>query len=188
VGYGLEGILPDTLAKQVLDNIVKPELQAGNPGIGVTAGVEALMKITQGEVVDLEYNPNANKEAQIGLVIFVFMMFIFLSAIYNRVATVKLFQKKMRSKRMRGVFVGILSVVGGIVVSLSGFLHPLVGIVIVGATLGLLFFKFLSKAGMLIGAGGGGGYRSGRSGGGSRGGFGGFGGGSSGGGGASSSW
>ena len=48
-GYGLEGALPDALAKQIIENEIKPQFRAGNFDAGLTAGVTAILQATRGE-------------------------------------------------------------------------------------------------------------------------------------------
>ena len=49
VGYGLEGALPDALAKQIIENEIKPRFRAGDYGGGLTAGVDAILAAARGE-------------------------------------------------------------------------------------------------------------------------------------------
>ena len=49
VGYGLEGALPDALAKRIIDEQIRPHFQRGNYDAGLTAGVNALLQAAQGE-------------------------------------------------------------------------------------------------------------------------------------------
>ncbi len=49
VGYGLEGTLPDALAKQIIDNEITPHFRSGKYDAGLTAGVESIIKATKGE-------------------------------------------------------------------------------------------------------------------------------------------
>ena len=42
VGYGLEGEVADALAFRVIDEIITPQLRAGNPDLAVTRGMEAI--------------------------------------------------------------------------------------------------------------------------------------------------
>ena len=49
VGYGLEGPLPDALARRIIDEQIVPAFRAGNPGAGLEAGVDAMMAATRGE-------------------------------------------------------------------------------------------------------------------------------------------
>ena len=49
VGYGLEGALPDALAKRIIENEIKPHLRQGDFDGGLRAGVTAILQATQGE-------------------------------------------------------------------------------------------------------------------------------------------
>jgi len=49
VGYGLEGSLPDALAKQIIETEIKPRFKAGDFDGGLNAGVLAIMAATRGE-------------------------------------------------------------------------------------------------------------------------------------------
>lgn len=48
-GYGLEGALPDALAKRIIENEIVPNFRAGNFDAGLTAGVRAMIAATRGE-------------------------------------------------------------------------------------------------------------------------------------------
>ena len=48
-GYGLEGVLPDALCKQIIENEIVPRFRAGNFDAGLTAGVHAMMAAAKGE-------------------------------------------------------------------------------------------------------------------------------------------
>jgi uncharacterized protein len=49
VGYGLEGAIPDAIAKRIIDEQIRPRFQRGDMEGGVVAGVNALMQAAQGE-------------------------------------------------------------------------------------------------------------------------------------------
>lgn len=49
VGYGLEGVLPDARAKQIISNSIAPAFKRGDFNAGVTAGVDAILKNIRGE-------------------------------------------------------------------------------------------------------------------------------------------
>ncbi|HEX2800386.1 MAG TPA: TPM domain-containing protein, partial [Thermoanaerobaculia bacterium] len=49
VGYGLEGAMPDALARRVLDEQVIPRFRTGDYAGGISAGVSAAIAATQGE-------------------------------------------------------------------------------------------------------------------------------------------
>jgi uncharacterized protein len=49
VGYGLEGAVPDALAKQIIENELKPRFRQGDFEGGLSAGVDAILAATRGE-------------------------------------------------------------------------------------------------------------------------------------------
>ena len=49
VGYGLEGVVPDAVANRVIDEIVVPYFKQGDHYGGITAGVQRLIRIVDGE-------------------------------------------------------------------------------------------------------------------------------------------
>ena len=48
-GYGLEGSLPDAVAKQIIENEIIPEFRRGNFSGGIEKAVEAVIATTRGE-------------------------------------------------------------------------------------------------------------------------------------------
>lgn len=184
VGYGLEGALPDILAKDIIETKITPSFKEGNYSLGILEGVRAIAEATQGEY-QVENVPSKSAPFNMNtlelLLIIGFFGLQFLSAIFAR----------SKSWWAGGIVGGI----AGGVITFFGILGVtfLVGgiITVVLILLGLLFDYIVSgaytnavshKSSIPWWAGGG----SGSSGGGSS--FGGFGGGSSGGGGASGSW
>lgn len=57
VGYGLEGALPDAVAKQIIENEIVPEFRVGNFGAGIEKAVDAVIAVTRGE-----YRPEIKAE------------------------------------------------------------------------------------------------------------------------------
>jgi uncharacterized protein len=49
VGYGLEGVLPDATAHDIVENVLKPRFRAGDFDGGLTAAVNAMIAATRGE-------------------------------------------------------------------------------------------------------------------------------------------
>ncbi len=47
-GYGLEGAIPDLIAKSIIDNQILPQFKAGNYYRGIDLGTDALMKAAAG--------------------------------------------------------------------------------------------------------------------------------------------
>jgi uncharacterized protein len=168
VGYGLEGVIPDAIAKRVIAETITPYLQKNDYAGGIQAGVNQLIKLIDGETLPAAKPRNAGKPTDSMGMLFIVgaaAIFIgqFLRAIFGQL-----------------VGAGIASaVVGGIAWLVLGsvFTALITGVVV--------FFAVLS--GINIGSGGFGGGRGGGGFGGGSGGFGG-GGGGFGGGGASGRW
>lgn len=51
VGYGLEGAIPDAIARRVIDEVIVPRFRDGDYAGGVDAGVTQLMKLIEGEAL-----------------------------------------------------------------------------------------------------------------------------------------
>lgn len=49
VGYGLEGVLPDAVAKRIISETITPRFKAGDFYGGIRAGVGAMIKVIEGE-------------------------------------------------------------------------------------------------------------------------------------------
>lgn len=49
VGYGLEGALPDALAKRIIDEQIAPRFKAGDYAGGLSAGVQGILGAVKGE-------------------------------------------------------------------------------------------------------------------------------------------
>lgn len=49
VGYGLEGALPDALARRIIDNEITPHFKRGDYNAGLIAGVNGILAATKGE-------------------------------------------------------------------------------------------------------------------------------------------
>lgn len=162
VGYGLEGVIPDAVAKRVIAETITPYFKAGDFYGGIEAGVQQLMRLIEGE--PLPPPGGADREGNDGaLVILIVGGMVagwLLSALMSRPAA------------------------GGIAALGSGA----VGAFLLGFSPLLLFVAVFVFAGVATGFRHGGGWTSGGGGGGFGGGSWGGGGGGFGGGGASGSW
>jgi len=166
VGYGLEGVIPDAIAKRVISETITPYFKTGDYAGGIDAGVAQLIGLIEGEAL-----PAPVKEPGVQLDEGAFMFILFggliagflLSAILGRV--------------MGGMLAGLGS--GAVVALLSGlsFAAVMIGLMVFF----LVGVRHRGDSGWASGGGFGGGY--GGSGGSWGGGGGGFGGG-----GASGSW
>lgn len=176
VGYGLEGAVPDIVARGIIDMEIAPLFRDGKYSDGIVAAVGALQKHIGGEYTADRY---AKSEQAAGLSVYgIFVAFLLLQWVLAVLG-------RSKSWWLGGVFGGI----GGLILTFL-FTWWLSIPVLVG--LGLLLDYAVSRNYQKRGrtswwAGGGFGPGGGRFGGGG-GGFGGFGGGGFGGGGASGRW
>ncbi len=53
VGYGLEGVIPDARAKQIIDGIMTPAFKKGDFSGGVSGAVETIGRLIRGEAVEI---------------------------------------------------------------------------------------------------------------------------------------
>jgi uncharacterized protein len=183
VGYGLEGALPDAIAKRIIDNDIVPRFKAGDFYGGVRAGVDRIMRVVEGEKLPppAAHGPSPSPGFDPGWLFIVFFFVVVASQI------------------LRAVFGRFLG--AGLTGAAAAFFGWLVaGSLVVVAIAALIGFFFTLLGGMAAASGyrrggwgggpwAGGGWSGGGFGGGGFGG-GGFsgGGGGSGGGGASGSW
>ena len=177
VGYGLEGVLPDAIAKRIIDNDIVPRFKEGDFYGGIRAGMDRVMRVVEGEKLPppaahgVKDSPAWHPEWLFALFVFVVLGGSVLRAIFGRVPGA-----------------GIVGAVAGVV----GW--ALIGSLVIGiiaALIGFLLTLFNDGRSWTPNRWSSGGYGGGWGGGGfSGGGGGGFsgGGGSSGGGGASGSW
>lgn len=177
-GYGLEGAVPDIVAKGIIDQDITPRFREGKYADGILAGIDALEKHIGGEYTADRYASNASPSA-IGPFV-VFLLFVCVNFAGS-------FLARSKSWWLGGVLGGILGIV---LTALFSWWLSIPGLVLLG-----LFFDYLvskhpeafrkgRRGGGWWWGGRGGGFGGGSGGGG----FGGFGGGSFGGGGASGKW
>jgi len=58
VGYGVEGALPDAMAKRIIAEIIVPQFKAGNFAAGIDAGIDAILSSLKGESLPLPSTKN----------------------------------------------------------------------------------------------------------------------------------
>lgn len=77
VGYGLEGAIPDAIAKRIVDNVMIPHLQNGNDYYSaVNAALDKLMPLACGEVSEKREFDGEDAVALGAFVLFIFAVFI----------------------------------------------------------------------------------------------------------------
>ena len=72
VGYGLEGDLPDAIAKLIIENDILPAFRGGNFPAGIDAGVDAIILAIAGAYQPLEKN-RSGEEVQKNFILLVFL-------------------------------------------------------------------------------------------------------------------
>jgi len=169
VGYGLEGVIPDAVAKRVVSDVIVPHFKQGDFYGGIEAGVDRLIRLVDGEPLPPPSRTGATGSSGSGG-IEDYLPLAFIVVIIG-------------GGLLRVIFGPLLgaSVAGGLS-GLAGWL--LFGSLVGGLVAGVLVFIFVLAG---VSSGGGGGFSSGGGGGFSGGGFSG-GGGGFGGGGASGRW
>lgn len=173
VGYGLEGAIPDSVAKRVIDERITPRFRDGDFYGGVRDGVDQLIKLAEGEKLPPPLAATARGQSLDNLTDFIFpaLAFIFIAGAFL--------------KAMLGRFPGSLATgagVGVIAWLLFGIASGAAAVVI-GFLLAFANISMGRRGGWSSGSGGswGGGSSGGSS-------WGGGGGGGFGGGGASGRW
>ena len=164
VGYGLEGAIPDAIAKRVIAETITPFFKKGDYAGGIEAGVTQLMQLIEGESL-----PESDNEPSAQMNEGAFMFILLGGLIAGFILSV------MMGRVMGGMLAGLGT--GALVALFFGLSFAVV-------LIGLMVFFIVG-----VRHRGGGGWSSGGGfGGGSGGSWGGGGGGSFGGGGASGSW
>ncbi len=59
VGYGLEGAIPDAVAKRITSEIILPYFKTGDFNGGIRAGVESIIKVIEGEPLPAAKKPRS---------------------------------------------------------------------------------------------------------------------------------
>jgi uncharacterized protein len=86
-GYGLEGVIPDAIAKRIVENEIIPKFKQNNFSEGIDNAVNVIMQLSLGEFSAQEYAKKTKKEAVPGgiffLVVLLFFIFNFIGRARN---------------------------------------------------------------------------------------------------------
>lgn len=83
-GYGLEGVVPDAIAKRIVESEILPDFRNGSYFEGIDRAVNTLMDLTRGEYTAEEY-AQQTKDTNPGAIIYLlFIVFIVLFSIIGR--------------------------------------------------------------------------------------------------------
>jgi uncharacterized protein len=90
VGYGLEGAIPDAIAKRIISETIAPYFQKDDYAGGIDAGISQIMRLIDGEALPApKHNPGQRQDQNPSVFIFILMGGLLigslLSAIFGRV-------------------------------------------------------------------------------------------------------
>ena len=107
VGYGLEGAVPDAMAKRIIAEIITPRFKQGHFSGGIDAGIEAIIKLIQGEPLPLPKNMrNGASTAEANTPLESFISILIGSIVLGRVLQV--FFGRLIGSTMTGLGVGFI--------------------------------------------------------------------------------
>jgi uncharacterized protein len=75
-GYGLEGVIPDIVAAEIVDNEILPEFRSGNYYQGLERATSTIMSLARGEFTADQYGKRVKKKEQTGMGLIVPVIFI----------------------------------------------------------------------------------------------------------------
>jgi uncharacterized protein len=75
-GYGIEPLIPDITAHQIVDNEMIPSFKAGKVYEGIDKAVNTCMSLTKGEFKAADYKAKSKKHSSGGAIIFLVVFFL----------------------------------------------------------------------------------------------------------------
>lgn len=84
VGYGLEGVIPDAIAKRIVEIEMLPRFKNNDIAGGLDAAINTIMGLAKGEFTASEYNRAANRSALVPLFFILLIVFIVFASKYQR--------------------------------------------------------------------------------------------------------
>jgi uncharacterized protein len=77
-GYGMEGALPDAIAKRIIENEIKPNYKNGDYAAGLNAGTDAIISYTKGEYKNTSPPRKSKKDSgfPVGLLVLIVIIII----------------------------------------------------------------------------------------------------------------
>jgi uncharacterized protein len=86
VGYGLEARLTDAVARQILDDLVRPRFRAGDFGGGIEAGVDAIVAAISGAPLPAPRRAAGERIASLGALLLFGGVFFLVIGVFSLVA------------------------------------------------------------------------------------------------------
>ncbi|MES3018994.1 MAG: TPM domain-containing protein [Bacteroidota bacterium] len=81
-GYGVEGALPDAIARRIIENEITPNFKSGDYYAGIDQGTSAIISYTKGEYVN--DTPKASKKSRSSIVPFIVIFIVIILAAIKR--------------------------------------------------------------------------------------------------------
>jgi len=75
-GYGIEPLIPDAVANQIIDNEMIPEFKNGNVFNGFNKAIDVCISLTKGEFTAANYESKIKKSENIGGAVFILIIFL----------------------------------------------------------------------------------------------------------------
>ena len=139
VGRGLEGILPDVIASQIIREVIAPRYREGDYSGGIEAGIDSISKVTRGEVISKPSQTRARRNTPVAGMNVAGMLII--AALFAGLVGIS--QRTIP----RGGFGGAISA-GVIGVPAGWWLGSgiWIALILMGATVGALANSYITKA------------------------------------------
>jgi uncharacterized protein len=80
-GYGLEGVVPDAIAKRIIEKEISPAFREGKYYEGLDAATSTLISLTKGEFTADEYKRKTDGGSYVPFIIVVIILFIVFSSL-----------------------------------------------------------------------------------------------------------
>jgi uncharacterized protein len=144
VGTGLQGVLPDITAGQIIRNVISPSLRSGDVDKGISAGISAIIDATKGEFKASAADHKTAKKSK-GSKYTTFIVLLVVGLIVTAIAG--------SSSRTAGVLSGGISLPVAAGIGLGAVFWKLGVLALLGGAAGLLISLLMR----LFNAGGGGG-------------------------------
>ena len=148
VGKGLQGVLPDITAGQIIRNVIAPHLRAGDADKGITAGTNAIIDATKGEFKASPSDRKAARKKQSGYGLFIVLLLV----------GILITAAAGSSSRTAGVIAGGISLPAAAGLGLGVVFGKLLILALLGGAAGLLISLLMR---LFKASGGGGGYGGG---------------------------
>jgi uncharacterized protein len=149
VGTGLQGVLPDITAGQIIRNIISPNLRSGDIDKGISAGVGAIIDATKGEFKASTTDRKTSKKNK-GSKYGTFIVLLVVGVIITAIAA--------SSSRTAGILAGGLSLPAAAGIGLGAVLWKLGVLALLGGAAGFLISLLMRLFNAGGGSGGGGGW------------------------------